>query len=367
MKNHFIFLMILLLLYLTCSFCFCDSPNLVPRRIYIENKIKLKSAGDTLLSAVPDMLFSLITSIEPVIQVQDKESAHTIITALSEKKDNKEIELTIQLHENGKEIKSSQFIYEKDNLRFNKLYDFLESTAEYFAGDLGPVEPETVMIDLIQDEATKRDFSEIEFTRSLSFLFELSVWSSILYKTTGIKGDTDVMKLYVVAPFPLWLDFSWKFDRNQAVYFSLYMDYNTYQFFDTDHSDDQREINRSENFSLYSGIGYMFKPPGRFSAGFSVSCYLGGINIKAVDPISCEPDGLTLAPGESEWVMNTFFSLQLISSYNISRYFSIHARTGLYIGLFSLFRGILGAEQYYEPYSTSGGVEILSVGVSCRF
>lgn len=365
MKNPFIFLMILVL-FLACSFSFCDSPDLVPRRIYIDNKIKVKSDGDPILSAVPDILLSLITSIEPVIQVKGKERAHTIITALSEKKD-KEIELTILLHENGKEIKSSQFIYVKDNLKFNKLYDFLESTAESFAAELGPVEPETVMIELIQDEATKRDFSEIEFTRSLSFPFELSVWSSVVYKTTGIKGNTDVMKLYVVAPFPLWLDFSWKFDRNQAVYISLYMDYNTYQFFDTDHSDDQREINRSENFSLYSGIGYIFKPPARFSAGFSVSCYLGGIHIKAVDPISCEPDGLTLAPGESEWVMNSFFSLQLITSYNISKYFSVHARTGIFIGLFTLFGGLMETEQYYEPYSTSGGVEILSVGLSYRF
>ncbi|MBN2534033.1 MAG: hypothetical protein JXB88_14180 [Spirochaetales bacterium] len=368
MKIFFRFLIILLFIIPASPVCSDDSTDLVPRRIYIENRIT--STENSLLLPVPGMLFSLITSIEPVIQVKEKDRANSIITAMIQKKSDKKIELIIQLYENGKRIKSSEFIYEKENLKFNKLHLFLKSTAEDFAGFLGPVKPETVMIDLIQDETTKRDFSEIEFEKSLSYPFELTLWSSIVYKSMDIQDNADIMRLYFVAPLPLWLDFAWKFDRNQAVYVSLRMDYNTYQYFDYENIHDmdgseRREIKRSENFSIYGGIGYMFKPPGKFSAGFSLSLYLGGINIKAVDSISYESDGLSLEPGESEWVMDLFFSLQLISSYNITKYFSVHARTGIFLGLTNVF-SLFGAEQYYEAGSSAGGVEILSIGVSYR-
>jgi hypothetical protein len=87
---------------------------------------------------------------------------------------------------------------------------------------------------------------------------------------------------------------------------------------------------RPDNIRIFGGLGYILRQPGRFTSGFDFSIHAGGMTVTTVDPLSYDSDGtpaIQRAPGESEWIFASFFSLLLLAEYNITPVFSIKWRT----------------------------------------
>jgi len=361
------------IILLTLCYAFslsAQNDELVLNRVYFA-AVDFKTDTDRqFLSALPDMLYSLITTARPIIKTAFKEAANSIIKITVSKKGAKEIRVLMVLTQAGENKAEAEFSYVLEQMDFGRLKGFMENTARKFASYLGEVKPEVKVTSLIKDTQTKDVIRAVQFAEAMSKPFELNIWVGSMLKAPSSHRQESGFSLEPVfsMPFPLELDVVWYFEKQQGLQFVVYFDYNDYMYFGYDASTTEDIPARSENLMFLGGVGYVFRTLGVFSTSYSVSLLVGAVNVKATeDLINHESGRISLSAGESIWLFYALLPLRLSFSYSITPQLAISTNVSFAFNPY-VFVGMIAGMQF--PYEASGSavqMQFFSLGAAYRF
>jgi hypothetical protein len=347
-----------------------QNDDLVLNRVYFA-AVEFKTNADRqFLSTLPDMLYSLITTVRPIIRTEYSEAANSIVTITARKKTAKEISVLFVLSQAGETKAEAEFSYQPEQMDFTRFKGFMDGTARRFASFLGEVKPEVKVTSLIKDTQTRDVIRSVQFTEAMSKPFELNIWVGSLLKAPSSYRKESGFSLQPMlhAPFPLELDLVWYFEKQQGLQFMLYFDFNDYMYFGYDTSETEDVPARSENVVVLGGVGYVFRTLGVFSTSYSVSLLLGAVNVKAKEDLINHNSGqISLSAGESIWLLYALMPLRLSFSYNITPQLALSTNVSFAFNPI-VFMGMIFGVRF--PYEASGSViqmQFFSVGAAYRF
>ena len=177
-----------------CVFCLmlcvlsslpAQDAELVLHRVYFEPVHHKAQEDKELLSAVPEMLYSLITVNQPIIKTEYVEAARSVVATTVTKSGANQISVIIELKRGSENITAANFSYTADRLNYTALKGFLEATARKFSSYLGKVEPEVKITSLITDVETKNTIKAVQFAEAMAKPFEVGVWVGSILKANS--------------------------------------------------------------------------------------------------------------------------------------------------------------------------------------
>ncbi len=358
-----------LMLCLLFSLCAQDK-ELVLHRVYFEPVNHKTQSDKELLSTIPDMLSSLITVIQPIINTEYKEAAKSVVTTTVTKGGSNQITVLVELKRGKENITSAEFSYPADKLNYAAFKGFIETTARKFSSHLGEVEPEVKITSLIKDVETKDTIQAVQFAEAMARPFELSIWVGSILKanTSDIDEAKFTLRPRIQFPFPLELDFVWYFERQQGLLISVYFDYNDYMFFGFDAVSPDDLPAASDNLIFLAGAGYVFRTLGVFSSSYSISLLAGAVQVTAKQDLDNKnPEQLSLAAGESAWLFFAQIPLRISFIYNISPNIAVQTNFSFVFNPHILFGLIAGLELPYEGQGSAVQIQFISLGAAYRF
>jgi hypothetical protein len=349
---------------------FSQEVSLILHRVYFE-PVNLKVKEDTeLFSTLPDLLYSLITTIQPIVRTEEKDEARSIVAITVLKKGKSEMHLTIALLQGEKQTDSTEFVYQSGQLDYFLLKKFMDATAKKFSTYLGEVKPEVQEISMTRDIETKNIIRTVRFTEAMSKPFELNAWIGSFLKANtsheAVEGFT--LQPMILFPFPLQVDLVWYFEKQQGLIFTLYFDYNDYMFFGYKDSATEDIGALSENMIFLAGSGYVFRTLGVFSTSYSISLLLGAVNVKAKEKLVNHNSGqISLSEGESIWLFITSMPFRISFIYNITPELALQTNFALIFNPYMLFTLLAGIPMVYEGSGSAVQVQFFTLGVAYRF
>ncbi len=363
-----VYWVILLVLFFVCTLN-AQGTDLVLQRVYFAPVDFKAKADQKLLSALPDMLYSLITTTRPIIKINYQEAANSIISITVGKKGKDQIDVQVLLSRDGKTTAEAAFSYTQDRLDFTLLKRFMENTARKFSSYLGEVKPRVKVTSLITDAHTKDVIQAVQFAEAMSTPLEINLWVGTLSKANTSYRSESGFSLDPVANFlfPLELDLVWYFEKQQGLQFILYCDYNDYMYFGyTSTTDDIPAA--SENLVFLGGVGYVFRTMGVFSTSYSISLLLGAIHVTAKENLVNKDSGqLSLSAGESTVLFYALMPLRISFSYNITPRISLMTNICFKLNPIVFFGMIAGVHFPYEASGAAVFMQFVSLGVAYRF
>ncbi|MBN1799793.1 MAG: hypothetical protein JW822_14545 [Spirochaetales bacterium] len=358
-----------LILCVLSSLCAQDT-ELVLHRVYFE-PVNHKTQDDKeLLSAVPEMLYSLITINQPIIKTDFKEAARSIVITTVTKSGANQITVLIELKRGNENITTVNFSYTADKLNYAAFKGFLETTARKFSPYLGKVEPEVKITSLIKDVETKDTIKAVQFAEAMARPFELCLWVGSILKanTSDVDEMTFTLRPQIRIPFPMELDMTWYFERQQGLMVTLYFDYNDYMFFGEDPASPDDAPAKSDNMIILVGAGYVFRTLGVFSTSYSVSLLVGAVNVTAKTDLENNDSGqISLSKGESTWLFFALLPLRISFSYNISPDIAIQTNLSFIFNPYIFFSMLSGINLPYEGQGSAVQIQFVSLGAAYRF
>jgi hypothetical protein len=344
--------------------------ELVLHRVFFEPVNHKTQTDKEMLSAVPEMLYSLITVIQPIIKSEYREAARSVITTTVTKSGANQVKVLVELKRGNESMSSADFSYPADKLNYASFKGFLEAAARKFSSYLGKVEPEVKITSLIEDAETQNTIRAVQFAEAMGKPFEISIWVGSILKANTSENKDRSFKLdpMIRAPFPLELDFTWFFDRQQGLMFTLYFDYNDFMFFGKDPASPEEAPAVSDNLLFLAGAGYVFRTLGVISTSYSVSLLVGAVQVTARTDLANDESGqIVLASGESAWLFFAHLPLRISFAYNITPEIAIQTNFSFVFNPHVFFLMIAGL---YPPYEGSGAavqVQFVSLGAVYRF
>jgi hypothetical protein len=337
-----------------------DQP-LVLRRVYAAPVAYENAAADALLSRVPDLLATRLTSLEPIVLVSTRDEAYSSILTTVKPGPNGGLAVEVRLFDQADPTASATLTLARNEPRYRKLASFIEATAADFAPRLGKVRPEVRLITVVQDEDTKRKVDAIDFDERMAAANELELRVGSLAKSMG--GQSTQTPPIGITP-PVTLSYTRFFDRFSGLTFQFTFERDSFMTFSYDESGGVKTPETSDNTFLMPGVGITVRSLGRLSTGFSFILSPGALNIEAsYQPLTT----LNLAQGRSIWLFYLLCSFRLSLCYNFTPAFSLKINTGMALDLLSFAAAMF---RFNIPYSADSTVlvrDLLGLGASLRF
>jgi hypothetical protein len=343
--------------------------ELVLHRVYFEPVNHKTKTDKEIFSTVPEVLYSLITVIQPIIKSDYREAARSVVTTTVSKAGG-EIKVLVELKRGKETVTSADFRYPAEKLNYASFKGFLETTARKFSSHLGKVEPEVKITSLIEDAETQNTIRAVQFAEAMAKPFEISIWvGSILKANTSDREDSSfTLEPMIRVPFPLELDFTWYFERQQGLMFTLYFDSNDYMFFGKDPASPDDAPAVSDNLVFLAGAGYVFRTLGKISTSYSVSLLVGAAHVTAKTGLYNEKsDQINLSSGESIWVFFAHLPLRITFAYNITPEIALQTNFSFAFNPYVFFLMIAGQTIPYEGSGSAVQVQFVSFGAVYRF
>ncbi len=381
---------------LVCVF-FCITPrmasadgannlvNKIPRRVFFG--FSSKSAWEAidrkdLFSLLPDFIYTRVSSLRAIVRVKDKGEADSLVLVdvkgVSEGdndggkdsgKIKKIVELKVELFNGKKPVLSRTGRFDVRNTDVERFTRFVNEVSKAIAPYMNKVKPKIKVVRSVREERVKRVVSKIEYADKLAKTFEFTLWTSGLTRFSQVvpytfTSNKPIDRFSYI--FPLVFDVGWYYQRNNGLLFSFFFDRNDdmsfgliyHVLYESDGSvDDVRRVgvSRSENELYLGGIGYSYRSLDTIAAEFNIVQYLGGVRIRAIDPIEVYyrdssdnlRHGLTISAGEVGWVFYSLLSLQSVFFVNPFPWLSLKVKIALNINPALLINSNLD-EHYYS-------------------
>jgi hypothetical protein len=342
-----------------------QDPAPILRRVFVASAESSVPAPDSLLLDLPQMLSSRLTSLNPIVIIDNREAAHSVITTAIEPAGREAVRVTIRLLEKEKMVRSSSVEFRKKPPPPLGVKKFIDDTARDFAPALRKVKPEVRLIAVSLDEKTQTKVEKIEFAEAMASRHELELWVGRIVKG---KDPTGSATMAVNVTLPVMLTYTWFFSKYSGLSLHAFFEYSDIMAFSATNSGSGDVPQKSHNLFLLPGIGWSVRSLGHLSTTFSLDLLAGVVFLTAIDPLE---DVHNLAPGETACVFYSTFSMNLAVCYNFTPGFSLRARTGFSINIPGLIAGLAksgrGFLVDYDPEGAMLQYQLLSLGASLRF
>ena len=310
----------------------------IPQRVYFAftSPPPVPEEGkDKTLANLLEMYYTTVSSIQPIVRVEEREKAHAVVEV-----DWESVELgtklTVTLIQNGEALEEHSTLYTGN---MDSFILFLETSSEEFARHLDLVLPEIKLETRITDEKTEQMVEEVDFSEKLKRPFELTLYTSVftrdlsgLFAMEGAGADSRFSFL------PLTFDFTWYPWDNVGFYTSLFFDVTNADY--TLYSDPAYE---PKDVFLLPGFGVAYRTLDRIAGTFFF-----GYNI-----------GVIFA--QSGILFHNFFNLSPIVTFNITDRIAIRLRLNFGLDFFSI-----GRDGDFVALSNTLFVQLISLGFTYR-
>lgn len=347
------------------SSAFCDVLSLIPRRVsfsQVSTVSDLDENQKALTGALIDYLYTSISSLQPIVRVEDTERAHSIV-AVSLQKEGDAVRIEVALKEAGETRLKRDYRLARDGEDLEGYTQFINETAEVMAPYLEMVKPEVTKADFSEEEKMVEIIEETDYADELNRRFELTLWLSGITRVyhDPNQEDPELLATRALSVFPIVLDAAYYFNRSFGLYLSLFVDYGDFFAFDMIEVMDER-IGKAESTNLFllPGIGITYRTLGVVSAQFQLGLYYGAVRVDAKDNV----EGVAEA-GEVAWTQYSLLSLNTIVAWNMFPFLSLKTKIGMSFDLRQLIlmeTGIIPYDMSYNGFFFS----IFSIGVSYR-
>lgn len=342
-----------------------DSLSLIPRRVFFSQTSSVGSVDEerqALTSALVDYLYTTIAALQPVVRVEDSESAHSsVLVDLT--RDGEAVKIQVALREKNQIQVARDFRLMAVDRGLDEYTGFINETARVFAPYLELVKPEVREVDFSDEKAMVEIVEETDFTEKLNKRFEITLWLSGL---TQVFHDPTVAEPEQISQrpltvFPIIIDAAYYFNRSFGLYLSFYSDYNEFFAFEIIRDIDDNALYKAASKALFllPGIGITYRTLGYVSAQFNLGFYYGWARVEGLDA-----DGGIAAHGEIVWINYSMLSLNFILGWNILPELAVKTKFGMNMDIVHLI--LMDSIAYDFSYN---GVffNFFSIGASYRF
>lgn len=309
----------------------------IPQRVYFEfTTAPLQEVGgDKTLSNLLEMYYTTISSIQPIVRVEEREKAHAVV-AVDWESVEVGTKLTVTLNKEGDVLEEHSTLYTGN---MDSFILFLETSSGEFARHLDLVMPEIKLETRITDEKTEQMVEEVDFSEKLKRPFELTLYASIFTRDlSGLFGFESAGADSRFSILPLTFDFAWYPWENVGFYGSLFFDVTN-----ADYSFSSDPAYEPFDVFLLPGIGVAYRTLDRIAGTFFF-----GYNI-----------GIIFA--QSGILFHNFFNLSPIVTFNITDRIALRLRLNFGMDFTSI-----GGEGDFVAQSNTLFVQLISLGFTYR-
>ncbi len=333
--------------------------NTVLRRVYFAPVAGDSGSNPEIAVYLQDMLYGLITSVQPIVRVKSEGDAHSTVFANMTSISARKARLELFLDEGGTRVAETKWEFDPAAYRPEEFDSFLEETAKTFAPVLGRIKPKTEFIEATrEDEEVAAALEEVSFARDMSLPLELTLWVGYAGKAAD-RQNAGMIGLHLQF-FPLVFECALFWDDHQSILLSLLVDFNDYMFFGYGGSGPAA----SDNVLALAGVGYEFRTTGVFSAAFVASFFSGPVIVTARENIYT---GLVMPAGGTGIAYFDYLNMKLVLGFNPTRELGIKTNIGVYLPVTYILETLFPAIDL--GYSMEGSwvlMQFLSIGISYR-
>ena len=321
-----VLIMLSLSLLIVASVCVSAEEGLILHRVFVSPIETETAEGEvTELPAVyreaPEMLYELITTLQPVVRVANPENAHSSIVCEAKphasEGEHDSLDIVFGIERQGMRIaeEERQLSLPPTHERY---IDTLEGVAEIFASDLGKMDPKIVLSEIETDRETEAVLDQILFEAANATSFEAGLWIGIASKNIGSDENADI---HFTFPLHYVAELSWFPSEHHGITGNFLFTRNDMYSQGNDPTSDDDDA-ATMNSLFMPGIGYTFRTLGRIAGGLFLGYSAGLLQVEALEPADIG-GGEILQEGATETAFAHFFTIRPVLSYSITPNWSV--------------------------------------------
>ena len=356
----------------------------IPRRVFFREPPTVGGASPeqtAIAEGTADMLSHAISTIQPILRVDEPADAHNVVHVVMENTDETLL-VQVYLQEDGADILRADHVLRARGIDIAAFTEFIESTARLFAPRLGLVEPEIQIAELGEEDRLSDILEEEKLADQLDKEWEITLWTSGFMRVyhEPLPEDRRLTKGRF-SLVPIFLDGTWWYRRNSGVYLSLFVENSDFFSFDTVEKKritvidemtedtttewDRKRKALSQNLYLLPGVGLTYRTLDELAAHFHLGLHFGGVRVKGTDELSGKEKGGIVKEGQVKWIAYSLVSMGSGVVWNIQPDFALKLRMALNIDMWQIFT--MDNPRYNMDFSYNGlFFQFLSMGFSYR-